>query len=64
MAKFTLVGNVLYKRGFTLPPLRCVFEKEANYVHQKIHEGVLDNHLGGQSLTHKAVCALYYWRNM
>lgn len=41
-----MVGDVLYKRGFTLPLLICAYE-EANYVLQEIHGGVCGNHFGG-----------------
>jgi ribonuclease HI len=63
-ARYTLVGDVLYKRGYTLPLLRCLSESEANYVLREIHEGVCGSHMGGRMLAHKAVRAGYFWPDM
>ena len=43
-ARYTLLDGVLYRRGFTLPLLRCLDDKEANYVLREIHEGICGNH--------------------
>lgn len=63
-AHFMLVDNVLYKRGFSAPLLRCVGEEEANYVLREIHEGVCGNHSGGLALANKALRQGYYWPTM
>ncbi|XP_059669890.1 uncharacterized protein LOC132315551 [Cornus florida] len=54
-AKYSLVDGVLYKKGFSLPYLRCVSIDEANYILKDIHEGLCGNHAGGRSLAHKAI---------
>ena len=41
--RFTIVNSELYKRGFSLPYLKCLNPKEAMYVLQEIHEGVYGN---------------------
>uniref|UniRef100_A0A2N9G648 Uncharacterized protein n=1 Tax=Fagus sylvatica TaxID=28930 RepID=A0A2N9G648_FAGSY len=62
--RFVLIQGVLYKRGFSLPYLRCLDKAEANYVMREAHEGICDNHSGARSLVHKLVRAGYYWPTM
>ncbi|XP_030934540.1 uncharacterized protein LOC115959990 [Quercus lobata] len=63
-ARYVLMNEVLYKRGFSQPYLRCLAPDEANYVLREVHEGACGNHSGARSLVHKVVCAGYYWPNM
>ena len=63
-ARFVLMKDVLYKRGFTRPYLRCLGHEEANYVMREIHEGICGNHSGARSLVHKLIRAGYYWPTM
>ena len=64
VARFVLIKDVLYKRGFSHPYLRCLGNEEANYVMREVHEGICGNHLGSRSLVHKLVKAGYYWPTM
>ena len=32
VARFTILNDVLYKRGFFMPYLKCVDEEEAKYI--------------------------------
>ena len=59
-ARYVLLNEVLYKRGFSQPYLRCLAPDEANYVLREVHEGACGNHLGARSLIHKVVRAGYY----
>ena len=59
--RYVLLNDVLYKRGFSQPYLRCLSPDEANYVLREVHEGACRNHLGARSLIHKVVHAEYYW---
>ena len=52
-ARFILIKDVLYKRGFSRPYLRCLGNEEADYVMREVHEGICENHLGSRSLVHK-----------
>ncbi|XP_059436622.1 uncharacterized protein LOC132169637 [Corylus avellana] len=63
-ARFTMVNETLYKRGFMLHLLKCVSKEEGNYILRKIHEGIYGSHLGARMLAHKAVRASFYWPNM
>ena len=60
-ARYVLMDEVLYKRGFSQPYLRCLASDEANYVLREVHEGAYGNHSGARSLIHKVVRARYYW---
>ncbi|XP_050241856.1 uncharacterized protein LOC126690771 [Quercus robur] len=63
-ARYVLLNEVLYKRGFSQPYLRCLIPDEANYVLREVHEGACGNHSGARSLVYKVVRAGYYWPNM
>jgi ribonuclease HI len=60
-ARYTLSGDILYKRGYTLPLLKCLSKSEGEYVLREIHEGICGSHMGSRMLAHKAVRAGYYW---
>ena len=57
VARFTIVNDELYERGFSLAYLKCLNPKEGVYVLREIHEGICGNHLGPQSLVGKAIRA-------
>ena len=54
-ARFVLIKDVLYKRGFSRPHLRCLGNEEADYVMREVHEGICKNHSRSRSLVHKLV---------
>ena len=58
--RYVLMNEVLYKRGFSQPYLRCLAPDEPNYVLREVHEGACDNHSGARSLVHKVVRVGYY----
>ncbi|KAL5548903.1 hypothetical protein UlMin_004134 [Ulmus minor] len=43
----------LYKKGYSIPLLKCVTPERSLYVMQEIHEGMCGNHSGPRSLFHK-----------
>ena len=43
-SRFTILNDKLYKRGFSLPYLKCLDSEGAMYVLQEIHEGICGNH--------------------
>ena len=63
-ARFTLIGECLYKRFFAGPYLRCLDHSEVQYVLAELHEGVCNNHSQGRSLAHRAHSQGYYWPTM
>ena len=40
VARFTILNDVLYKRGFSMPYLKCVDEEEARYILEEVHGGM------------------------
>ena len=63
-SRFVLIRDVLYKRGFSQPYLRCLSHDVADYVMREVHKGICGNHSGAQSLVHKLIQAGYYWPTM
>nr|XP_023875548.1 uncharacterized protein LOC111988025 [Quercus suber] len=49
-ASFTILNDILFKRGFSMPYLKCVNEEEAKYILEEIHKGICEDHAGPRSL--------------
>ena len=56
-----ILEDVLYKRGYSLPYLRCLAPDEASYVMREIHDRINGNNSGTRSLALKAVRQGYFW---
>ncbi|XP_030955915.1 uncharacterized protein LOC115978025 [Quercus lobata] len=63
-ARFTILNDALYKRGFSMPYLKCVDEEEARYILEEIHGGICGDHAGPRSLVNKVVRTGYFWPTM
>ena len=63
-ARITILNDTLYKRGFSMPYLKCVDEEEARYILEEIHGGVCDDHAGLRSLVNKIIRTGYFWPTM
>ena len=63
-ARFTILNDTLYKRGFSMPYLKCVDEEEAKYILEEIHQGVCGDHTNLRSLVSKVVRTGYFWPTM
>jgi ribonuclease HI len=59
--RFCLLREVLYKRGYSEPLLKCLSKTEADYILKEIHEGVCRDHSRGRMLAQKTIRAGYYW---
>ena len=59
-ARFTILNDTLYKKGFSLPYLKCVDEEEAKYILEEIHKGICGDHAGPKSLVSKVVRTNYF----
>ena len=59
-SRFVIMGDVLYKRGFSHPYLRYLILEEVDYVMREVHEGICGNYSGARSLVHKLIRAGYY----
>jgi hypothetical protein len=60
-SRFVILQGILYKKGFSLPYLRCLTLAEAEYVLKEIHERICGNHSRACSLLKKIIRAGYYW---
>ncbi|XP_014490625.1 uncharacterized protein LOC106753338 [Vigna radiata var. radiata] len=61
IACFTFVGDDLYRRGYTMPLLKCLSGEEAKYVMQELHHGIYGSHSGKRTLRAKILRAGFYW---
>ena len=62
--KFTILNDALYKRGFSMPYLKCVDKEETIYILEEIHGGVCGDHAGPRSLVNKVIRTCYFWPTM
>ena len=47
VAHYILYDNKLYRRGYSIPLLKCVAPSEPKYIMREIHEGTSENYAGG-----------------
>ena len=59
-ARFTILNGTLYKRGFSMPYLKCIDEKEVEYILKEIHERVCGDHASPRSLVSKVIRTGYF----
>ncbi|XP_057730164.1 uncharacterized protein LOC130945468 [Arachis stenosperma] len=58
---YTLVKNILCKRGISPPSLKCVPTSRTIEVLEEVHNGICGNYLGARSLARKVIRAGFYW---
>ena len=61
---FSVVGETLYKRGFTTPLIKCLGPTESQEALEETHEGICGQHLGAKALAKKVLRAGFYWPTM
>ncbi|GKB78110.1 reverse transcriptase domain-containing protein [Tanacetum coccineum] len=61
---YSLKHDVLYRKGYLTPWLRCVRPEQANYVLREAHFGSCDAHAGARSIAQKVARPGYYWPTM
>ena len=54
----------LYKRYFSGPYLLCIHLEASELILEELHEGICGSHIGGKSLSHRAITQGYWWPNM
>nr|XP_043633459.1 uncharacterized protein LOC122604652 [Erigeron canadensis] len=62
--QYSIKQEILYKKGYLTPWLRCVTSEEANYVLQESHFGSCGSHAGARSIAQKAARLGYFWPTM
>jgi len=60
-ARYTMIDQDLYKRGYSMPLLKCVTKEQAKYVFGEIHEGACGNHSAVQTMAAKVLRVGYFW---
>ncbi|KAL5777699.1 hypothetical protein ACOSP7_010625 [Xanthoceras sorbifolium] len=63
-ARYTMMDDEMYRRGFSRALQRCVNPQESVKILAAIHGAVCENHVGGNSLAHKALRQGFYWPTM
>ncbi|XP_075507372.1 uncharacterized protein LOC142544194 [Primulina tabacum] len=58
---YVLIEEVLYRRSFAGPLLRCLSYQEADYVLREVYEECFGNHFGAYALAIKVLLAGYCW---
>ena len=54
----------LYKRSFSGPYLLYVHPEASESLLEELHEGIYGSHIGGRSLSHRALTQVYWWPGM
>ena len=63
-ARYSSINDVLHKRSFSGPYLRCVPRGESGQIIEQVHQGICGMHIGGRSLCHRIVSQGFYWPTM
>ena len=63
-AHYVLYDDKLYRRGYSMPLLKCVLPTKVKNIRWEMHEGICENHVGRKSLAFKALRQGYYWPTM
>jgi len=60
-ASYIVVSEELFRRGFSIPLLKCLDPTQAEYVLAELHRGICGMHLGTRSMAVRVLRAGYYW---
>ena len=52
-SKYFIEGDVLCRRTFIAPVLKCIGPDESNYYLNEVHEGIYGDHMFSKALAHK-----------
>ncbi|XP_076932896.1 uncharacterized protein LOC143598607 [Bidens hawaiensis] len=61
---YTIQCDILYRRSYLGPLLRCVDPQDADYLLREIHEGIYGVHAGPIMVVAKIMNTGYYWPGM
>ena len=53
--RFTVHWGTIYKRGLSMPILKCLGKEDASYILKEVHEGICGNHIGARTLAGKTL---------
>jgi len=60
-ARYTMIGQNLYRRGYSTPLLKYLTKEQSQYVLQEIHDGACGSHSRARTMAAKVIRARYYW---
>ena len=63
-ARYILVDGILYRRGYSMPLLRCILKEKAKELMKEVHGGFCGDHAGEKSLSKKILRQGYFWPMM
>ncbi|XP_022030562.1 uncharacterized protein LOC110931477 [Helianthus annuus] len=62
--KFLKDSEILYKKGYLAPLLRCVGPEQSQYLVKEVHEGICGAHFGARTVVAKLMNLGYFWPSM
>ncbi|XP_022004609.1 uncharacterized protein LOC110902205 [Helianthus annuus] len=62
--QYVLQGEILYKKGYLAPLLRCVGPAQSQYLVKEVHEGICGAHFGARTMVAKLMNLGYFWPSM
>ncbi|XP_022019877.2 uncharacterized protein K02A2.6-like [Helianthus annuus] len=62
--QYVLQGEILYKKGYLAPLLRCVGAEQSKYLIKEVHEGICRAHFGARTVVAELMNLGYFWPSM
>ncbi|XP_022032183.1 uncharacterized protein K02A2.6-like [Helianthus annuus] len=62
--QYVLQGEILYKKGYLAPLLRCVGPEQSQYLVKEVYEGICGAHFGARTVVAKLMNLRYFWPSM
>ncbi|XP_022040192.1 uncharacterized protein K02A2.6-like [Helianthus annuus] len=62
--QYVLQGEILYKKGYLAPLVRCVGHEQSQYLVKEVHEGIRGAHFGARTVVAKLMNLGYFWPSM
>ena len=59
--RYCLVDGYLYRKGKSLPLLRCLHPDDAHWALNEVHSGDYGNHASSETLTYQILRMVYFW---
>ncbi|KAK0571055.1 hypothetical protein LWI29_010371 [Acer saccharum] len=59
--RYCLIEGHLYRKGKSLPFLRCLHPDDAKWALDEVHLGDCGNHVSGERLAYQVLRMGYYW---
>ena len=60
-ARYTMIGDDLYKREYGQPFLKCVTVEQAQYIIKELHEGICGYHSDARTMATRVLRVGYFW---